>query len=85
MHKIQSLHMWVNFMFRVLEKEFVKAFKSNPCLPTKEITSTNKQARSNSSNEDDFPIRLEWTTIDQIIASRLRNLENYYFLSNLLI
>lgn len=58
-------------MFRVPEKEFVKAFKSNPRLKTK-INNFHKQMALNNNSEDDYvAIRPEWTTVDRIIASRL--------------
>ncbi|PPR80365.1 hypothetical protein GOBAR_AA40352 [Gossypium barbadense] len=54
----------------VPEKEFVKAFKSNPRLRTK-VNNFHRQVASNNSSEDDFvAIRPEWTTVDRILACR---------------
>ncbi|KAK8515368.1 hypothetical protein V6N12_075412 [Hibiscus sabdariffa] len=54
----------------VPEKEFVKAFKSNPRLRTK-VNNFHRQMASNNNSEDDFvAIRPEWTTVDRILACR---------------
>ncbi|XWS72736.1 hypothetical protein CRYUN_Cryun02cG0066000 [Craigia yunnanensis] len=54
----------------VPEKEFLKAFKSNPRLRTK-VNNFHRQMASNNSSEDDFvAIRPEWTTVDRILACR---------------
>ncbi|XWS17860.1 hypothetical protein CRYUN_Cryun33cG0104600 [Craigia yunnanensis] len=54
----------------VPEKEFLKAFKSNPRLRTK-VNNFHRQMASNNSSEDDFvAIRPEWTTVDRILARR---------------
>ncbi|XP_022754460.1 CHD3-type chromatin-remodeling factor PICKLE-like isoform X2 [Durio zibethinus] len=54
----------------VPEKEFLKAFKSNPRLRTK-VNNFHRQMTSNNSSEDDFvAIRPEWTTVDRILACR---------------
>ncbi|PPR87985.1 hypothetical protein GOBAR_AA32704 [Gossypium barbadense] len=54
----------------VPEKEFIKAFKSNPRLRTK-VNNFHRQVASNNSSEDDFvAIRPEWTTVDRILACR---------------
>uniref|UniRef100_A0A6N2KIW4 CHD3-type chromatin-remodeling factor PICKLE n=1 Tax=Salix viminalis TaxID=40686 RepID=A0A6N2KIW4_SALVM len=54
----------------VPEKEFLKAFKSNPRLKTK-VNNFNRQMASNNNSEDDFvAIRPEWTTVDRILACR---------------
>lgn len=54
----------------VPEKEFQKAFKSNPRLRTK-VNNFHRQMESNNSSEDDFvAIRPEWTTVDRILACR---------------
>ncbi|KAK6237044.1 hypothetical protein QUC31_020837 [Theobroma cacao] len=54
----------------VPEKEFQKAFKSNPRLRTK-VNNFNRQMGPNNSSEDDFvAIRPEWTTVDRILARR---------------
>ncbi|XP_057800012.1 CHD3-type chromatin-remodeling factor PICKLE-like isoform X2 [Salvia miltiorrhiza] len=56
--------------FRVPEKEFVKAYKSNPRLRTK-VNNFHKQASSSNNADDEFvPIRPDWTTVDRIIACR---------------
>ncbi|XWS26170.1 hypothetical protein CRYUN_Cryun26dG0008000 [Craigia yunnanensis] len=52
------------------EKEFLKAFKSNPRLRNK-VNNFHRQMASNNSSEDDFvAIRPEWTTVDRILACR---------------
>ncbi|OMO90720.1 SNF2-related protein [Corchorus olitorius] len=54
----------------VPEKEFLKAFKSNPRLRTK-VNNFHKQTASNNNSEEDFlAIRPEWTTVDRILACR---------------
>ncbi|GMJ11122.1 CYTOKININ-HYPERSENSITIVE 2, hypersensitive to red and blue 2, GYMNOS [Hibiscus trionum] len=54
----------------VPEKEFLKAFKSNPRLRTK-VNNFHRQMASNNSSEDDFvAIRPEWTTVDRVLACR---------------
>ncbi|XVF35658.1 hypothetical protein REPUB_Repub18cG0165100 [Reevesia pubescens] len=54
----------------VPEKEFLKAFKSNPRLRNK-VNNFQRQMASNNSSEDDFvAIRPEWTTVDRILACR---------------
>ncbi|KAL9338729.1 hypothetical protein Peur_067744 [Populus x canadensis] len=54
----------------VPEKEFLKAFKSNPRLKTK-VNNFNRQMALNNNSEDDFvAIRPEWTTVDRILACR---------------
>ncbi|KAG6739227.1 hypothetical protein POTOM_056818 [Populus tomentosa] len=54
----------------VPEKEFLKAFKSNPRLKTK-VNNFNRQMAANNNSEDDFvAIRPEWTTVDRILACR---------------
>ncbi|OWM86763.1 hypothetical protein CDL15_Pgr015799 [Punica granatum] len=63
----------------VPEKEFVKAFKSNPRLKTK-VNNFHKQMGSNNNSEEDYvAIRPEWTTVDRIIASRRYDDEKEYF------
>lgn len=60
---------------RVPEKEFLKAFKSNPRLRTK-VNNFHRQMASNNNSEDDFvAIRPEWTTVDRILACRLSHLK----------
>jgi len=60
---------------RVPEKEFLKAFKSNPRLKTK-VNNFNRQMASNNNSEDEFvAIRPEWTTVDRILACRLTHLK----------
>ncbi|KAF5726268.1 CHD3-type chromatin-remodeling factor PICKLE isoform X2 [Tripterygium wilfordii] len=62
----------------VPEKEFVKAFKSNPRLKTK-VNNFHRQMASNNNSEDDYvAIRPEWTTVDRIIAFRGDNDEKEY-------
>ncbi|PON99206.1 histone H3-K9 methyltransferase [Trema orientale] len=54
----------------VPEKEFNKAFKTNPRLRTK-VNNFHRQMASNNNSEDDFvAIRPEWTTVDRILACR---------------
>ncbi|KAE8654547.1 CHD3-type chromatin-remodeling factor PICKLE [Hibiscus syriacus] len=54
----------------VPEKEFLKAFKSNPRLRTK-VNNFHRQMASKNNSEDDFAaIRPEWTTVDRILACR---------------
>lgn len=56
------------------EKEFLKAYKSNPRLRTK-VNNFHKQASSSNNADDEFvPIRPDWTTVDRIIACRCINL-----------
>ncbi|XVE71251.1 hypothetical protein DITRI_Ditri10aG0135600 [Diplodiscus trichospermus] len=63
----------------VPEKEFLKAFKSNPRLRTK-VNNFHRQMASNNSSEDDFvAIRPEWTTVDRILACRGDDDEKEYF------
>ncbi|GKV03180.1 hypothetical protein SLEP1_g15531 [Rubroshorea leprosula] len=63
----------------VPEKEFHKAFKSNPRLKTK-VNNFHRQMASNNSSEDDFvAIRSEWTTVDRILACRGEEDEKEYF------
>ncbi|MBA0627525.1 hypothetical protein Godav_005029 [Gossypium davidsonii] len=66
----QTLTIYLLGCVRVPEKEFVKAFKSNPRLRTK-VNNFHRQVASNNSSEDDFvAIRPEWTTVDRILACR---------------
>lgn len=54
----------------VPEKEFVKAFKSNPRLRTK-VNNFHRQASSSNNTDDEFvPIRTDWILVDRIIACR---------------
>lgn len=63
----------------VPEKEFLKAFKSNPRMRTK-VNNFHRQMTSNNSSEDDFvAIRPEWTTVDRILACRGYDDEKEYF------
>lgn len=65
----------VLFLRRVPEKEFLKAFKSNPRLRTK-VNNFHRQMSSNNNAEEDFvAIRPEWTTVDRILACRFNNLK----------
>ncbi|CAK9161670.1 unnamed protein product [Ilex paraguariensis] len=58
-----------NFL-RVPEKEFVKVYKAHPRLRTK-VNNFHRQISSMNNSEDDFvAIRLEWTTVDRILACR---------------
>lgn len=67
---------WLHvFSFRVSEKEFLKAFKSNPRLKTKVNNFHRQMASSNTSDEDFVAIRPEWTMVDRIIACRFNYLE----------
>ncbi|CAI9759692.1 unnamed protein product [Fraxinus pennsylvanica] len=55
----------------VPEKEFVKAYKANPRLKTK-VNNFNRQFSSiNNSEDEHVAIRLEWTTVDRILACRV--------------
>ncbi|CAI0444180.1 unnamed protein product [Linum tenue] len=58
------------------EKEFVKAFKSNPRLRTK-VNNFHRQTTS-SNSEDESAIRPEWTTVDRILACRGEDDEKEY-------
>ncbi|CAN1325301.1 CHD3-type chromatin-remodeling factor PICKLE [Linum perenne] len=60
----------------VPEKEFVKAFKSNPRLRTK-VNNFHRQDTSTNS-EDEPAIRPEWTTVDRILACRGEDDEKEY-------
>ncbi|KAK8660697.1 hypothetical protein V6N13_051612 [Hibiscus sabdariffa] len=63
----------------VPEKEFLKAFKSNPRLRTK-VNNFHRQMASKNSSDDDFvAIRPEWTTVDRILACRGDEDEKEYF------
>ncbi|CAI9772930.1 unnamed protein product [Fraxinus pennsylvanica] len=54
----------------VPEKEFLKAYKTNPRLKTK-VNNFNRQFSSlNNSEDEHVAIRLEWTTVDRILACR---------------
>ncbi|KAL0291025.1 UNVERIFIED_CONTAM: CHD3-type chromatin-remodeling factor PICKLE [Sesamum angustifolium] len=54
----------------VPEMEFGKAYKSNPRLRTK-VNNFHKQASSSNNSEDEnVPIRPDWTTVDRVIACR---------------
>lgn len=60
--------------FRVPETEFVKAYKSNPRLRTK-VNNFHRQASSSNDNDDEnLPIRPDWTSVDRIIACRFIDL-----------
>ena len=64
-------HLPSSLSSRVPEKEFLKAFKTNPRLRTK-VNNFNRQMASNNNSEEDFvALRPEWTTVDRIIARRL--------------
>jgi hypothetical protein len=68
-------YLFVTTPYRVPEREFLKAFKSNPRLKTK-VNNFNRQMASNNNSEDDFvAIRPEWTTVDRILACRLTHLK----------
>ncbi|KAF7830339.1 CHD3-type chromatin-remodeling factor PICKLE isoform X1 [Senna tora] len=54
----------------VPEKEFLKAFKSNPRLKTKVNNFHRQMESANTSEEDSVAIRPEWTMVDRILASR---------------
>ncbi|CAI0416517.1 unnamed protein product, partial [Linum tenue] len=60
----------------VPEKEFVKAFKSNPRLRTK-VNNFQRQTTS-ANSEDESAIRPEWTTVDRILACRGEDDEKEY-------
>ncbi|KAK4277229.1 hypothetical protein QN277_015253 [Acacia crassicarpa] len=62
----------------VSEKEFLKAFKSNPRLKTKVNNFHRQMASSNTSEEDFVAIRPEWTTVDRILACRGHDDEKEY-------
>ncbi|KAG6409519.1 hypothetical protein SASPL_127559 [Salvia splendens] len=54
----------------VPEKEFVKAYKSNPRLRTK-VNNFHRQASSSNNADDEcVAIRPDWTTVDRIISCR---------------
>lgn len=60
----------LNFPWRIPEKEFLKAYKTNSRLKTK-VNNFHRQMASNNNAEDEYvAIRPEWTTVDRIIASR---------------
>ncbi|GAY44316.1 hypothetical protein CUMW_081240 [Citrus unshiu] len=66
------------FVKQVPEKEFLKAFKSNPRLRTK-VNNFHRQMSSNNNAEEDFvAIRPEWTTVDRILACRGEDDEKEY-------
>ncbi|KAK1275276.1 CHD3-type chromatin-remodeling factor PICKLE [Acorus gramineus] len=53
----------------VPEKEFLKAFKTNPRLRTR-VNTFHRQMDSMINDEDWVAIRPEWTTVDRVISSR---------------
>ncbi|XP_047969481.1 CHD3-type chromatin-remodeling factor PICKLE [Salvia hispanica] len=54
----------------VPEKEFVKAYKSNPRLRTK-VNNFHRQASSSNNADDEcVAIRPDWTTVDRVISCR---------------
>ncbi|KAK6927613.1 Zinc finger, PHD-finger, partial [Dillenia turbinata] len=58
------------YLIKVPEKEFLKAFKTHPHLKTK-VNNFHRQMASANNSEDDFvAIRPEWTTVDRIVAFR---------------
>ncbi|GAV59961.1 SNF2_N domain-containing protein/Helicase_C domain-containing protein/Chromo domain-containing protein/PHD domain-containing protein/DUF1086 domain-containing protein/DUF1087 domain-containing protein/CHDCT2 domain-containing protein [Cephalotus follicularis] len=62
----------------VPEKEFLKAFKSNPRLKIK-VKNFHRQTASNNNSEDDaVAIRRDWITVDRILACRGDNDEKEY-------
>jgi hypothetical protein len=60
---------------RVPEKEFHKAFKTNPRLKTKVNNFHRQMTSSNNSDEDFVAIRPEWTTVDRVLSCRFNHLE----------
>ncbi|CAL5355214.1 unnamed protein product [Camellia sinensis] len=59
------------YLVKVPEKEFLKAYKTHPRLRTK-VNNFHRQMSSISNSEDDFmAIRPEWTTVDRILSCRL--------------
>ncbi|EPS62407.1 hypothetical protein M569_12383, partial [Genlisea aurea] len=54
----------------VPETEFVKAYKSNPRLRTKVNNFLRQSAASNNHEDENIPMRPEWTTVDRIIDCR---------------
>jgi hypothetical protein len=61
---------YINFLFRVLEEEFLKAFKYNTGLKTK-VNNFHHQLTPDKKLDEDFvAIRPEWTMVDRIIACR---------------
>lgn len=72
------------FHLRVPEKEFLKAFKTNPRLKTKVNNFHRQMASSNNSEEDFVAIRPEWTTVDRVLACRFYYLEIFSLFANLL-
>jgi len=72
------------FHLRVPEKEFLKAFKTNPRLKTKVNNFHRQMASSNNSEEDFVAIRPEWTTVDRVLACRFYYLEIFSLFFNLL-
>ncbi|KAK4600631.1 hypothetical protein RGQ29_010329 [Quercus rubra] len=63
----------------VPEKEFLKAFKTNPRLKTKVNNFHRQMASSNNSEEDFVAIRPEWTTVDRVLACRGGDDEKEYY------
>lgn len=66
---------------RVPEKDFVKAFKSNPRLRTK-LNYFQRQMSSTNSDDEFVAIRPEWTTVDRIVARRYNPINKYIQILN---
>lgn len=62
---------YINFLFRVPEEEFLKAFKNYPRLKTKVNNFHSQKAQVRQLDEDFVAIRPEWTVVDRILACRL--------------
>ena len=60
----------INFLFRVPEEEFLKAFKLNHHFKTKVNNFHRQMAKVRKPDEDFVAIRPEWTTVHRILACR---------------
>ncbi|KAF5936281.1 hypothetical protein HYC85_027410 [Camellia sinensis] len=78
--KLGSKQIFVKqYLVKVPEKEFLKAYKAHPRLRTK-VNNFQRQMSSINNSEDEFvAIRPEWTTVDRILACRGDDDEKEYF------
>ncbi|KAF4352937.1 hypothetical protein G4B88_001370 [Cannabis sativa] len=79
--KLGSKQIFVKqYLVKVPEKEFLKAFKTHPRLKTK-VTHFHRQMTLNKNSEDDFvAVKPEWTTVDRVIACRGDDNEKEYLI-----
>ncbi|RDY08117.1 CHD3-type chromatin-remodeling factor PICKLE, partial [Mucuna pruriens] len=65
------------YLVKVLEEEFLKAFKNHPGLKTKVNNFHRHMANANLPNEDFVVIQPEWTVVDRVLACRGHNDKEY--------